>query len=117
VDNTFTGHCSSTLWSSGIIFPQKPAFVFLCTVTFWGLITGGLKILAAIRNEVTCNPFIYGALAFCVALLLAAVHLPGLSDLLATEDLQSTCWLLVLGMSILPLLIGQIPKILGWGEI
>ena len=70
-----------------------------------------------IRNEVTRNPFVWGALILCMVLLLAAVYLPGLSDLLATVDPEPTGWLLVLGMSLLPWAIGQILKNFGWGEI
>ena len=60
-----------------------------------------------VRNEITRNPWVWGALVLCVGLLLAAVYLPGLSGLLQTRRLGSSAWGLVLGMSLVPFAVGQ----------
>jgi Ca2+-transporting ATPase len=70
-----------------------------------------------LRNEVTTNGYVWGALALCVGLLGAAVYLPLLSDVLGTVDPGPQGWGLVVGLSLLPLIVGQIGKQLGLGEI
>ncbi|WP_036476678.1 cation-transporting P-type ATPase [Myxosarcina sp. GI1] len=62
------------------------------------------------RNEVTTNPYIWGAIVICTGLLLLAVYLPGLSDVLQTVYPGLEGWLLVIGSSLIPLIIGQIVK-------
>jgi Ca2+-transporting ATPase len=59
-------------------------------------------------NTVVRNPFIWGSIALCIVLLLLAVYLPGLSGLLNTQNPGLNGWGLIGGMSLLPLVIGQI---------
>ena len=59
------------------------------------------------RNDITRNAFVWGALVLCVALLLAAMYVPGLAAILKVERLGAEGWLLVSAMSLLPLLVGQ----------
>jgi Ca2+-transporting ATPase len=59
------------------------------------------------RNGITRNPLIWGALALCAGLLLAAVYIPGLSHVLHVEPPGCTGWSLILGMSFIPLAAGQ----------
>jgi Ca2+-transporting ATPase len=63
-----------------------------------------------LRNEITRNFYVWGALALCAILLLTAVYLPGLSDVLKVVNPGSKGWMLILGMSLLPWVIGQILK-------
>ena len=58
-------------------------------------------------NDIVRNPYIAGSIALCAALLIAAVYLPGLSAVLKTQDPGLSCWLLVLGMSLIPFILGQ----------
>ncbi|MFW6099198.1 MAG: cation transporting ATPase C-terminal domain-containing protein [Thermodesulfobacteriota bacterium] len=59
-------------------------------------------------NVITRNPYMWGAIGFCILLLLAAVYVPGLSQLLRTEAPGFRGWLVILGMSFLPFVVGQI---------
>lgn len=68
------------------------------------------------RNEVTENLTVWGALALCVGLLLLATYLPLLSNLLDTVPLGLQGWMLVIPISLVPLVLGQIGKALGWGK-
>jgi len=61
-----------------------------------------------IINEVTKNKYVWGALALCITLILAAVYLPGLSNVLQTVDPGITGWLLIILMSSIPFMFGQI---------
>jgi Ca2+-transporting ATPase len=44
----------------------------------------------------------------CTLLLIGAVYVPGLRSVLGTELLDRSGWLVVAGMSLVPLLVGQI---------
>lgn len=63
------------------------------------------------RNDVTKNPFIWGALALCTMLLVAAVYLPGLSTVLKVTDPGWRGWLVVAGMSLSPYVIAQVARL------
>ena len=62
------------------------------------------------KNEVVQNPYVWGALLLCILLLLAAVYISGLANILQVTNPGLDGWGLVLGMSLLPLVIGQILK-------
>ncbi len=64
-----------------------------------------------LHNEVTRNPYVWGALVLCTGLLLGAVYIPGLSDALGTTGLSWRSWGLVFGASLIPLIVGQIGKV------
>jgi Ca2+-transporting ATPase len=58
-------------------------------------------------NDIVANPYIWGSILLCTLLLLAAVYLPGLSTLLKTSPLSWPGWTLLLGLSLVPALVGQ----------
>jgi Ca2+-transporting ATPase len=70
-----------------------------------------------IDNEVTRNPFVWGALVLCVILLLLAVYWTPFANLLKLANPGLNGWLLIGGMSLIPLVIGQILKALKVGEM
>jgi len=67
-----------------------------------------------IRNEVTENPFIWGALALCITLIAVAIYVPGLSRVLGMTAPDATGWMLILGSSLAPLIFGQIVSSMRW---
>ena len=91
-------------------------FLTLAFAQLWHVFNMRSLGTGVFRNEVTTNPYVWGALGLCIGLLLAAVHLPFLSDLLGTTPLGPTGWGLTLVFSLLPLVLGQLLKILGWGR-
>ena len=66
-----------------------------------------------LRNDVMRNRWVWGAIALCLLLLVAAVHGPLLPAVLGTEDPGLAGWALALGASFVPTLLGQIW--LSWG--
>jgi Ca2+-transporting ATPase len=87
------------------------SFLTLAFARLWHVFNMRDPDSALLRNDVSRNPFVWGALALCAALLLAAVYLPGLSLVLKLVDPGTGGWSLILGMSLLPLLIGQLVKL------
>ncbi|ARA92556.1 ATPase [Rhodothermaceae bacterium RA] len=62
------------------------------------------------RNEITRNPYVWGALGLCSGLLLLAAYLPGLARVLSVTPPDLADWGVILGMSLLPLVVGQMLK-------
>jgi Ca2+-transporting ATPase len=60
----------------------------------------------ALRNAVTCNPYVWLAVAFCTGLLLLAVYAPPLAAALQIEPPDWDGWLLVATASAMPLVAG-----------
>lgn len=65
----------------------------------------GSKFLS---NDIIRNPYVAGAIVLCIILLLATVYMPGLSDVLGTQNPGKTGWYILLGMSFVPFIWGQI---------
>ena len=74
----------------------------------------GTPLLA---NEITRNPWVWGALALCTALLLGAVALPGAREVLSIAWLDARSWVVVATASLAPTLLGQAGKALGLGRV
>jgi Ca2+-transporting ATPase len=60
-----------------------------------------------VRNEVTGNPWIWGALLLCSALLVAPIYLPPLAHVLHLSRPDAAMWLVILGTSVAPMLAVQ----------
>ncbi len=56
-------------------------------------------------NDVVHNPWVWGALALCIGLLIAAVRVPPLQQVLNTSPIGLGPWMLVMGLSALPLVL------------
>lgn len=93
------------------------SFLTLAFAQLWNVFNMRSPEANVLRNEITTNPYVWGALVLCTILLLLAVYLPGLSDLLNTTNPGLNGWLLVLGMSILPTAVAQVMKLFGIGNI
>ena len=66
-------------------------------------------------NEVTRNPWAWGAAALCIGLLMLAMYWPALAVPLNLVPLGKAGWSLVLGMSLVPLAVVQAAKLLRRG--
>ncbi len=60
-----------------------------------------------LNNDIVVNPAIAGSIVVCTILLLAAVYMPGLSQVLRTAPVGKGGWALLLGMSLVPFVFGQ----------
>jgi Ca2+-transporting ATPase len=59
------------------------------------------------RNEVTRNPWLWGALLLCTALLAAPPYLAPMADVMHLMPPTLTMWATILGMSVSPLIVTQ----------
>ena len=84
------------------------SFVTLAAAQLWHVFDVRSPHGGILRNEVTANGWVWGALALCVILIAAAVYVPGLRDALHTSPPPLRAWLLAGGMSLVPLALGQL---------
>lgn len=88
------------------------SFMTLAFARLWHIFNMRSRGSGLLKNEVVQNPYVWGALVICTFILLAAVYVPGLSGVLGTTGLSLRTWGLVLGASLIPLVVGQIGKLL-----
>ncbi|MGF1538821.1 MAG: cation-translocating P-type ATPase [Elainellaceae cyanobacterium] len=68
-------------------------------------------LVNAIDNEITQNPYVWGALLLCAVILVGTVYLPGISGVLSLTHPGLDGWVLIIVGSLLPLIVGQIWEI------
>ncbi len=83
------------------------SFLTLAFAKLWFVFNLRSRGGGIVLNEVTRNPWIWGAIALCTLLLLSAVYLPGLSSVLETRAIGWRGWGLALAASLIPFLLGQ----------
>ena len=94
---------------------SEDAFV---TISFLTLAFGKLAFTFNLRdrgssflsNDITRNPWVWGATALCVLLLLAAVYIPGLAKILHTVPPTAAGWGTIAELALLPWVLGQIHR-------
>jgi P-type Ca2+ transporter type 2C len=86
------------------------SFISLGLMRLWHVFNMRSNCSGLLRNEITRNRYVWGALGLCVLLLLAAVYLPILSTALDTVAPGLNGWLLIVGISLVPLIVGQVLK-------
>jgi Ca2+-transporting ATPase len=86
------------------------SFLTLACAQLWHVFNMRERGTDLVRNDITRNPYVWGALALCAILLLASVYVPVLADVLSIADPGMDGWALVLGMSLVPWGIGQALK-------
>ena len=83
------------------------AFLTLAFAQLWHVFNMRGAGTSLIRNEVTANPYVWGALVLCTLLILGAVFLPGLSSVIGLQPPGVEGWVLSLGASLIPVVVGQ----------
>ncbi len=86
------------------------SFLTLAFAQLWHVFNMRDRGSGWLRNDITRNRYVWGALVLCTGLLLAAVYWPGLAGLLDVEDPGPRGWALVGAVSLVPYLIGQALK-------
>jgi len=84
------------------------SFLTLALTQLWHVFNMRGSGTGILRNDVVSSPWIWGAIALCLALVAAATFFTPLATVLHVTSLDSRYWLTLLGMSLLPLLVGQV---------
>ena len=92
------------------------SFLTLAFTQLWHVFNMRDKGSNFLRNSITRNPFIWGALFICIGLLLVALYVPVLSDVLKLVNPGMKGWIIVIAMSLIPLVVGQFIKARGSRE-
>jgi P-type Ca2+ transporter type 2C len=82
------------------------SFLTLAFAKLWFVMNLRDRGSAIWNNDVVRNPWIWGSLVLCSGLLLSAVYWPPLSAVLQTKRPGLDGWLLILGMSLIPAILG-----------
>jgi Ca2+-transporting ATPase len=90
------------------------SFLTLAFAQLWHVFNMRDQGSSFLSNDITRNRFVWGSLVLCSGLLLAAVYIPGLASVLKITDPGVKGWLLVIGMSLIPWLVGQTLRQLGF---
>jgi Ca2+-transporting ATPase len=86
------------------------SFLTLAFVQLWHVFNMRNRGSDFLKNDIVRNPFIWGALLLCAVLLLAAVYIPAFASVLGVVNPGREGWMLVLVISVIPLVVGQILK-------
>jgi Ca2+-transporting ATPase len=84
------------------------AFSTLALAQMWHVFNMRGDLGRVFDNEITRNPWIWLALGLCLALVLAAIYLPVLSNVLRLRDPGLEGWALILAASLVPLLLAPL---------
>lgn len=84
------------------------SFLTLALAQLWNVFNMRDSGSSVLRNDVTRNPYVWGALVLCLGLIGAALWLPALSAILRLPPPGAAGVLLALSMSLLPLVSGQV---------
>ena len=85
--------------------------ISFCTLTLaqvWHVFNMRDNMRKPFNNEITRNVWVWFALATSILLLLAAVYVPLLSDVLKLSHPGFDGWLVIVGMSVVPLMVAPI---------
>jgi len=86
------------------------SFLTLAFAKLWHVFNVREVTSGILLNEVTENPYVWGAFGLSALILIGAVYLPGVSLALSTAPIGFEGWSLVFGMSLLPLVFGQLER-------
>ena len=61
-------------------------------------------------NEITRNPWVWGALGLCLGLVLIAIYMPVLNDVLQLADPGTSGWFVIIIASVVPLAVAPLVR-------
>ena len=84
------------------------AFLTLALAQLWNVFNVRDRQAGVISNDVTRNPYVWGAITLCLGLTALAIWLPPLSDILGLPDPGPSGLALGATASLMPLILGQL---------
>ncbi len=86
------------------------SFLTLAFAQLWHVFNMRSTTTPLWRNDVVRNPYVWGALALCIALLAAAAYFAPLAAILEIVAPAPAAWLLILTMSAVPVVVSEIVR-------
>jgi Ca2+-transporting ATPase len=102
------------LWSLQSGSPERAVTVAFMTLALAQLFhLGNARSRSSVLSwrRITANPWAFGAVPLVIALQLAAVYWPPLAAVLRTVPLSPGDWLVVMGLSVVPAVVGQVGEL------
>ncbi|KPK38962.1 MAG: ATPase, partial [Phycisphaerae bacterium SG8_4] len=87
------------------------SFLTLAFSQLWHIFNMRARKTSLLKNDVTSNPYVWGALGLCTVLLILSVYLPPMAAILKLVNPGVSGWLLVLAASSITCLVGQLLKL------
>ena len=87
------------------------SFLTLALAQLWHVFNMRDPRSGLIRNEITRNRYVWGASILSVGLVMAVLFVPVAADALDLVMSDARAWVLIMAMSLVPLLLGQVAKI------
>ena len=87
------------------------SFLTLAFAQLWHIFNMRAAKTRVLRNDVTSNRFVWGALGLCTVLLILVVYVPFMANILSLSNPGWAGWLLVLAASSLTCIIGQLWRV------
>lgn len=87
------------------------SFLTLAFAQLWHVFNMRTEGSRVFDNTITRNPFVWGAIVLCIILILLALFIPIVADVMQVIPPDFYGWMIVLGMSLVPLVMGQIVKV------
>ena len=84
------------------------SFLTLAFTQLWHVFNMRNKGSKFLKNEITLNKYVWGAIILTFILLIIPVYLPFISDILGIVDPGIVGWIFIMGMSFIPFIIGQL---------
>lgn len=91
--------------------PERAITVCFLTLGFaqlWHVFNVRDRDSDILRNDITRNPIVWGALLLCTILILMTVYFRPLGEILKVSDPGFCGWFIILTASLIPLVVGQI---------
>ena len=88
------------------------SFLTLAFARLWHVFNMRDRESPILANDIVMNPFVWGALAICVAMLLLGTYVGPLAKALSLTPPSAKTWALIFVASLVPLLAGQACKLL-----
>jgi Ca2+-transporting ATPase len=105
---TFAAFAAARLWlelDAGATVTMT--FLTLAFAQLWHVFNMRHPRSNLVRNEVTRNPWLWGALVLCTVLLAAPPYLAPMAHVLHLAPPSPTGWAIIFGLSVAPLLVTQ----------
>ena len=84
------------------------SFLTLAFAQLWHVFNMRAPNSSLFNNTIIFNPYVWGAILICIILIMSATYIPYLATILKIVPPDLTGWSIILGMSLIPLFVGQL---------